>query len=45
MGQELEQDTETMRQELEQEKMTEIKPSGQNENLYQNVVLNNVYKT
>ena len=24
--------------------MTEIKPGGENENLYQKVVLNNVYK-
>ena len=33
-----------MKQEIEQEKMTEIKPSGENENLYQKVVLSNVYK-
>ena len=36
--------TETMKQEIEQEKLTEIKPSGKNENLHQKVVLNNVYK-
>ena len=36
--------TETMKQEIEQKKVTEIKPNGKNENLYQKVVLNNVYK-
>ena len=36
--------TETMKQEIEQGKITEIKPSGENENLYQEVVLNNAYK-
>ena len=37
--------TETMKQEIEQEKMTEMKLSRENEsNLYQKVVLNNVYK-
>ena len=36
--------TETMKQEIEQEKITEKKPSGENENLYQKVVLNNVYR-
>ena len=37
--------TETMKQEIEQEKMTEMKPSGENEtNPSQRVVLNNVYK-
>ena len=34
--------TETIKQEMEQEKMPEIRPSG--ENLYQKVVLNKVYK-
>ena len=33
-----------MKQEIEQEKMTEIKPSGENENLYQKVVLINTYR-
>ena len=36
--------TDTMKQEIEQEKMTEIKPNGENENLYQKVLLNNIYK-
>ena len=36
--------TETMKQEMEQEKMTEIKPGGEKENIYQKVVLNNVYR-
>ena len=36
--------TETMKKVIEQEKMAEIKPSGENENLFQKVVLNNVYK-
>ena len=36
--------TETMKQEIEQEQMTEMRPNGENENLYQKVVLNNVYK-
>ena len=36
--------TETMKQEIEQGKITEIRPSGENENLYQKVALNNVYK-
>ena len=37
--------TETMKQEIEQEKMTEMKPSEENEaNPYQKVVLNNVHK-
>ena len=35
--------TETMKQEIEQEKLTEIKPSGEIK-IYQKVVLNNVYK-
>ena len=34
--------TETMKQETEQEKMTEIRPNGENENVSQKVVLNNV---
>ena len=35
--------TKTMKQKIEQEKMTEMKASGENEsNLYQKVVLNNV---
>ena len=32
-----------MKQEMEQKKMAEIRPSEENENLYQKVVLNNVY--
>ena len=36
--------TETMNQEIEEEEITEKKPSGENENLYQKVVLDNVYK-
>ena len=33
-----------MKQEIEQEKVTEIRSNWENENLYQKVVLNNVYK-
>ena len=34
-----------MKQEIEEERVTEIKPSRENEsNLYQKVVLNNIYK-
>ena len=36
--------TETMKQEIEQEKMTGKRSNGENENLYQKIVLNNVYK-
>ena len=36
--------TETIKQEMEQEKMTGMRLNGENENLYQKVVLNNVYK-
>ena len=37
--------TETMKQEIEQEKMTEMEPSEENEaNPYQKAVLNNVYQ-
>ena len=35
---------ETMKQEMKQEKLTGIRSNGENENLYQKVVLNNVYK-
>ena len=37
--------TETMKQEMEQEEMTEMKPNEDNEaNPYEKVVLNNIYK-
>ena len=35
--------TETMKQEIEQEKLAEIRINKENENPYQKVVLNNVY--
>ena len=36
--------TETMKQEIKQVKIAQIKPSSENENFCQKVVLNNVYK-